>query len=81
MNHPCYSTSVIEGTYDRTFNYILQPGEVEDCDNITEGWYTFASGQSVPTTSPVPGQCGSRSPIWFSGNNIFMFSPIEYFKY
>ncbi|CAG2222323.1 OCTN [Mytilus edulis] len=67
MNHPCYSTSVIEGTYDRTFNYILQPGEVEDCDNITEGWYTFASGQSVPTTSPVPGQCGSRSPIWFSG--------------
>ncbi|XP_076077826.1 uncharacterized protein LOC143048184 isoform X4 [Mytilus galloprovincialis] len=67
MNHPCYSTSVIEGTYDRTFNYILQPGEVESCDNITEGWYTFASGQNVPTTSPVPGQCGSRSPIWFSG--------------
>ncbi|XP_063404491.1 uncharacterized protein LOC134687958 [Mytilus trossulus] len=67
MNHPCHSKSVIEGTYDRTPNYVLQPGEVEYCDNITEGWYTFASGQNVPTTPPVPGQCGSRSPVWFDG--------------
>ena len=70
---PCNENVMIYRDSTRYVNYTLQLGEVEQCDttNLTEGWYRYEGYDIIPNYPPSTGQCGSSSPIWIQGNEMF----------
>ena len=77
-------TKPLYGSYINTVSYTLQSGEpdnVESC-TLTQGWYFYISFRKMTTEVPLPGQCGTMSPIYLQGKfihvqlNLPMQSPL-----
>ncbi|CAC5372516.1 unnamed protein product [Mytilus coruscus] len=67
---PCTDYVIIESHYNRTVNYTLKSEDEDVCESsfLPAGWYAYQDFQNIPTKPPVPGQCGSSSPIWLNGS-------------
>ena len=85
IKDPSWSyTHALNGSYINTVSYTLQFGEpdnVESC-TLTQGWYYYVGLQKITTEVPLPGQCGTMSPIYLQGklihvqSNLPMQSPL-----